>query len=196
MKKIIFIAVLTFLGITHAQVTFKPGFRAGLNFSHFTKGNDEFFYEDNLPDNNDRNFSSKTDFYLGLTGAIKLTKYYTLQPELNYSRQGSNLRIIGVSGIKKLNISYISPTITNKFTLNGNLNLHVGATIDLQVDADFKTDSDLDLTLFLGAGYNFTKNFGIEARVKKGIIPVLDYSDGNHTNVVFSFGGTYTFDLK
>jgi hypothetical protein len=47
----------------------------------------------------------------------------------------------------------------------------------------------------LGAGISLTPNFGIEARVKKGIIPVVDYNE-SHTNVVFSLGGTYTFDLK
>lgn len=36
------VILFTFFGIsqTQAQVTFKPGLRAGVNFAHFTKGND------------------------------------------------------------------------------------------------------------------------------------------------------------
>lgn len=195
MKKVLIIALLGFFGMTHAQVTFKPGLRGGVNISHFTKGNDELYYEDNIPDNNNRNFSSKTDFYLGFYGTLHLTKYYTLQPEINYSRQGSEFTN-GAGNTSRLDVSYLSVAVANKFTFTEKFNVHLGPTIDFQVDDNFNTDSEVDLAFFLGAGYNFTKNFGIEARVKKGIIPVLDYSDGNHTNVVFSFGATYTFDLK
>jgi hypothetical protein len=66
------------------------------------------------------------------------------------------------------------------------------------VSQNFNTEADVDMGFILGTGYNFTPNFGIEARVKKGIIPVF-YSDDdntNHTNVVFSLGATYTFDVK
>jgi len=54
------------------------------------------------------------------------------------------------------------------------------------------------MAFVLGAGFNFTPNFGIEARVKKGIIPVYysDIDSVDHTNVVFSLGATYTFDVK
>ncbi|MFV8326576.1 hypothetical protein [Flavobacterium sp. ZS1P14] len=54
----------------------------------------------------------------------------------------------------------------------------------------------IDLGLFIEAELKFGKNFGIEARAKKGLIPVLDYSDRNHNNVIFQFGDTYTFDVK
>ena len=86
--------------------------------------------------------------------------------------------------------------IANKFTFTDKFNIHFGPTIDFQVENNFDTDSDVDLAFFLGAGYNFNKNFGIEIRAKKGIIPVLDFSESNHTNVVFSLGATYTFDTK
>ena len=63
------------------------------------------------------------------------------------------------------------------------------------VSKNFNTEADVDMAFVLGAGFNFTPNFGIEARVKKGIIPVF-YSGVDHTNVVFSLGATYTFDVK
>lgn len=198
MKKVAIVALLSFFGLTqvNAQVSFKPGFRAGLNLSHFSKGNDAY-YNDSSSSNN-RDFSSITDFYLGFFGDLKLTKYYSLQPEINYSRQGSDYSYYNNSMdyvSKKLEVSYLTIGLANKFTFN-KLNVHVGPTIEFLVDQNFNTDANVDLAFFLGAGYDITENFGIEVRAKKGIVPVLDYSDGNHTNVVFSLGAFYKFDVK
>lgn len=196
MKKVIVVLALAFFGIANAQVTFKPGLRGGVNLSHFTKGDGVYYYDDFSSDNN-VDFSSKADFYLGFYGALHLSKYYTLQPEIDYSRQGSKVKVNGVAGDRQLDVSYLSIGIANKFTFTDKFNVHVGPTVDFQVEDNFNTESEVDFAFFLGAGYNFTKNFGIEARVKKGILPVLDdYNDNYHTNVVFSFGATYTFDLK
>ena len=110
----------------------------------------------------------------------------------------ANGTIVLQMALRAMNIS--KEVITTPFTYVATTNAllwegckPVFADIDKN---NFNTDSEVDLAFILGAGYNFTKNFGLEARVKKGVIPVLDYSDGNHSNVVFSFGGTYTFDLK
>jgi hypothetical protein len=187
--KVFFIAVFTFFGAAQAQVTFKPGLRAGANFSHFTKGDDYgYYYDTDYNYVNDSNFSSKTDFYVGFYGALKLSKYYTLQPEINYSAQGSSTKT------KNLDVDYLSFGVINKFTFN-NFNIHFGPTLDFVVSKNFNTEADVDMTFVLGAGYQITPNLGIDARVKKGIIPVLDNTT-SHTNVIFSVGGTYTFDLK
>ena len=213
-----------------AQVTFSPGLRAGANFSHFTQG-DLDYNNNNGGINFDPNtgqvirlpeskFTSKTDFYVGFYGALRLTKFYTLQPEVTYSRQGSKLESYSSApnGIvrkmdSQFDLSYISVGIINKFTFNDKFNMHIGPTIDILAEQSGNSDyqpqnfnnyyyydsynanSDIDLALVFGLGYNFTKNIGIEARVKKGVIPVLDWSD-YHTNVVFSAGLTYTFDVS
>lgn len=198
MKKAFYLLAILFGCVTfsNAQVSFKPGFRAGLNFSHFSKGDDSY-YNDGFTSR--RDFGSRTDFYLGFFGDLKLTKYYSLQPEINYSRQGSTYDFYNESssqyGSADLEVSYLSVGIANKFTFN-KFNVHVGPTFEFVVDKNFDTDADVDLAFFLGAGYDITPNFGVEARIKKGIVPVLDYSDGNHTNVVFSVGGFYKFDVK
>lgn len=200
MKKILIAAVIGLFALSQAeaQVSFRPGIRGGVNFAHFTKGENETYYDYYTGSyiTNRREFSSKTDFYLGVYGALKLSKIYTLQPEIDYSRQGSTYEIPN-SADEKLEVSYLSVAVVNKFTFN-KVNVHLGPTIDFVVEnsSNFDPDSEIDLAFQLGAGYDFTKNFGIEARVKKGVIPVLDFSDGNHTNVVFSVGATYTFDVK
>lgn len=196
MKKTIIVAVLCFFGWaqSNAQVSFKPGLRAGVNFAHFTKGDTYSYYNGSGYTSTRADFTSKTDLYLGFYGALQLTKYYTLQPEVDYSRQGTKS---GTSS-ETADVSYLSVAVVNKFTFTDKFNVHLGPTIDFLVDnsSNINTDSDVDLAFVLGAGYNFTKNFGLEARIKKGIIPVLDYSNSNHTNVVISLGGTYTFDIK
>lgn len=203
MKKLFIAAVIGLFALSQAeaQVSFRPGVRGGVNFSHFTKGDSytDFYYDgsDYVYTNNRRDFGSKTDFYLGIYGALKLSKVYTLQPEIDYSRQGATYDYVsnGIFYTDDLNVSYLSVAVVNKFTFN-KFNVHVGPTVDFVVENDFDTDSDIDFAFQLGAGYDFTKNFGIEARVKKGVIPVLDFSDSNHSNVVFSVGATYTFDVK
>lgn len=236
MKRIIIAALVCFaFSQAEAQVTFRPGVRAGVNFSHFTEGDnyDNGSVFDPETGQNYRNrpaeFSSKTDFYVGLYGALKLSKFYTLQPELNYTRQGSNVEWSEYSTAshsyiqydRQIDVSYISIGLINKFTFN-KFNVHVGPTIDVIVDKNrggyyddsyynpnfdpyyynsydydyYDTESDIDLAFVLGVGYNFTKNLGLEARIKKGVIPVFDFWDNNHTNVVFSAGLNYTFDIK
>lgn len=193
----ILILIFTFFGIQQAdaQVTFRPGLRGGANFSHFTKGSDYYYDPYNSSNNysNNIDYASKTDFYIGFYGALKLSKYYTLQPEIDYSAQGSNYR----SSIKSvdLDVDYLSFEVLNKFTFTNKFNIHFGPALDFVVNRNFNPDANVDMAFVLGMGINFTPNFGIEARVKKGIIPVIDYND-SHTNVVFSLGGTYTFDLK
>ncbi len=191
-KKTLIVALFAFgLAQTQAQVTFKPGLRGGLNFAHFTKGD---YYNNGSYTNQ---FSSKTDFYVGFYGALHLSKFYTLQPEFDYSNQGSTINSNGATG--KLNASYLSVAVINKFTFNDKFNILLGPAIDFIVDKNFPVDNDVDLTFQLGAGYEITKNFGLEARIKKGLIPAY-YNTGNggsnHTNVVISLGATYTFDVK
>lgn len=193
MKKGIIITLIALIGIlqTQAQVTFKPGLRGGANFAHLTQGDayTSYIYDANgnyvstISKYDD--FNSKTDFYVGFYGALHLTKYYTLQPEINYSRQGA----------KNFDVSYLSVGVINKFTFTDKFNVHLGTTLDFVAEKNLKTNSDLDLAFVLGTGYNFTSNFGIEGRIKKGIVPVNDYHS-SHTNVVFSIGVAYTFDLK
>ena len=218
MKKALYLLAIILGGITigNAQVSFKPGIRGGLNFSHFSNANNGYYYGDPYYSNGNgvTDYGAKTDFYVGFFGDLKLTKYYSLQPELNYSRQGSTSTTTYYDSNNNLvrneldyELSYLSVGVANKFTFK-KFNIHVGPTIDILVDSNVTQansnnyyygdwyDATVDFAFFLGAGYDFTPNFGVEARIKKGIIPVIDYSDSNHTNVVLSAGAYYKFDVK
>lgn len=200
MKKTFFLLIALISGLSFAQVTFNPGIRAGANFSHFTNDVDQtYLYPGDMyyPQSNANvKFKTKTDFYLGFTANVRFAKFYALQPEINYSRQGtrieSNVKNIGD---KDVTLSYIGFQLVNKFYFN-QFNLHVGPTLDFIVQKkNFHPDNEIDLGVTAGVGYDITKNFGVEARVKKGFIPIYSYYE-DHSNVTFQAGVYYTFKMK
>lgn len=199
MKKTLLFAFFLLSAISAtAQVTIKPGIRAGANFSTLTN----------------TDLDAKTDFYVGGFAAIKLTKFYTMQPEVTYSRQGAEgqLRTSDNNGNTiyrnaDIELQYISLALVNKFTLTDNFNIHLGPTFDIIANSPGYLNADVDLGLTAGVGYTLPFGLTIEARVKKGIVNVLDdyyynydynYNDygwDNSTNLVFSVGVSYSFKV-
>ncbi|MWB93861.1 outer membrane beta-barrel protein [Flavobacterium sp. GA093] len=202
MKKIIVIAFVLVTGVINAQVTFKPGLRAGAALSTFSNTNSSY----------------KTDFYVGAFGEINLTKVYSLQPEITYTQQGSdNIKIIRdydgenyVLESRDLEIDYLSVAMINKFTFNQGFQLQVGPTLDFRVQDNLKyLDSDVDLAFVLGLAYRISPDLTFEARFKKGLVDVLEsdyYSSGGYnddywlddynTNIGFQIGLAYSFGGK
>jgi len=199
MKKALFLLAFIISGLSFAQVTFNPGIRAGANFSHFTNKAQWYSYIDFDYSNSEEanmDFKNKTDFYIGLFGNIRFAKFYALQPEINYSRQGSklNTNINNWNG-QTITASYIGFQIVNKFYFN-KFNIHVGPTMDFLVEQkNFEASNEVDLGITAGIGVDITNNFGVEARVKKGFIPVYTFYN-DHSNVTFQAGVYYTFNMK
>ncbi len=197
MKQLFLSVVLTVAAgfTTQAQVTFMPGVRAGANFSTIT----------NL------DADSKTDFYIGAIGALKLSRFYTLQPEINYSRQGVrnatvtdyNYNNNGALITRKEDISldYIGINLINKFGTK-NFHFQVGPGLDIIASDNRYYNTSVDLTFNFGVGFDITENFGIEGRFKKGIIDVVESNyfydnynnSSNNTNTVLSVGAYFKFN--
>lgn len=199
MKKLISLLMIIISGLSFAQVTFNPGVRAGANFSHFSNNENfsSYYWGDwYYPENVNMDFKTKTDFYLGLFGNIRFAKFYALQPEINYSRQGTKLETnVNNWNGQTLTASYVGIQIVNKFYFN-KFNVHVGPTLDFLVEQkNFDAENEIDLGITAGLGFDITKNFGVEARVKKGFVPVY-YFNGDHSNVTFQAGVYYTFNMK
>ncbi|MFP3834270.1 porin family protein [Chryseobacterium sp. SIMBA_028] len=200
MKKIFPFLFVLISGLSFAQVTFTPGIRAGANFSHFTNDeNQTFFYPGDVyyPQSQmNLNFKTRTDFYLGFLGNIRFAKFYALQPEINYSRQGTKVESnVNNMGEQNITVSYLGIQLVNKFYFN-KFNVHAGPTLDFVVEKkNINPDNEIDLGITAGVGYDITKNFGIEARVKKGFIPVYSFYE-DHSNVTFQAGIYYTFNMK
>ena len=200
MKKIFTLLALFLLSAfaAEAQVTFKPGIRAGLNFASIRQ----------------TDFDSRTDFYAGGFGAIKFSRVYTMQPEITYSRQGGKGEAVFYDPFLNaygkveadIKIDYLSFSVMNKFTFSESFDIHVGPMIDFQTIANVNTNIEFDMGIMAGVGYTFPFGLTIEARVKKGILDVLetddyetdefDFAYDYNTNFVFSIGGSYIFDVS
>lgn len=199
MRKLTVIAFFLFASIMSAQVTFRPGLRAGASFSNFSNTRSDY----------------KTDFYIGGFGEIKLTKFYTLQPEITYSQQGAdNVKTFirynngpDVIESRNLEIDYLSLAMINKFTFNGGFQLQVGPTLDFRLqDNLLYQKSDVDLAFIMGIAYKLKSGLTFEARFKKGLVDVLDsdiYESSRdndefwladyNTNISFQLGISYPF---
>ncbi|PAM92693.1 hypothetical protein B4N84_21410 [Flavobacterium sp. IR1] len=183
-KNFAIVIIIALLAITNlqAQVTFKPGINAGLNIATLTNSE----------------LNAKADFYIGAFGAIKFSKFYTLQPEITYSRQGGkgevNLGYLYTpspqNGMEwppemyanvNVSLQYISSITINKFYFSENFYALAGPFLDILIvdnikvdyerSADsFTKDADIDLGIVGGLGYSLNKNIAFEARVKKGVV--------------------------
>lgn len=199
MKKITLIVLVLFSGLltTQAQVSISPGIRGGLNLSNLTNFNSSDY---------------KSDYYVGGLVAIKFNQYFTLQPEINYSRQGAKYREIFLgSGYEenKYNLDYLTLGAVAKFHFGGQ-GFHVlaGPSLDIKTDDNFSNFRDLagaDLAFVGGIGYSLPNGLTFEARFKNGLIDIYGYDDVDNDdyyfedvilNYAFQFGISYTFKVK
>lgn len=202
MRKLTLIVFIFFIGFikSHAQVTVNPGIRGGLNVSNLT---------------NFGSSNSKTDFYAGGLIAIKFNKYFTLQPELTYTRQGAEAREYfigsGRSNKRTYELNYISLGAVAKYHFTGG-GFHIlgGPSIDFKVNDNFPSYDynpvGVDLAFVSGIGYTLPNGLTFEARFKQGLIDIYgydgidngydDYYDTIILNQVFQIGITYTFKVK
>jgi len=190
MKKLLLLAILLCSILINAQTPVKPGLRAGLNLANFTNTNADY----------------KTDFYVGGFVGLEFTRFYTLQPELYYSRQGSK----GIVNDAELN--YITITVANKFypVRESGFNLMLGPSFAVKVsdnlENSFADQIGFDFLLMSGMGYEFPFGLGIEARFNFGLIDIFGFYEHYEyeeiefedltLNKFFQFGLTYRFKTK
>lgn len=202
MKKITLIAFVLFIGLvqSQAQVTVSPGIKGGFNISNLT------------------NFDSdpKSDFYVGGFVAIKFNKFFTLQPELTYSRQGAEIREFEINGngsrTVNFDLNYLSLDAVAKFHFGGGgFHILAGPALDIKTDDNFPdyeyNPIGADFSLIAGLGYTLPNGLSFEARIKQGLIDIYGYDgindyngNGNYDEVilnqVFQIGISYTFKVK
>ena len=198
MKKITLIAFVLFIGLVklQAQVKVSPGLRGGLNLSTLT----------NIDDNR-----SKTDFYIGGLVDIKFNKYFSLQPEITYSRQGDEGRYFenGRYYSEKYELNYLTLGAVAKYHFGGK-GFHVlaGPSLDIKVGDNYinSNPEGFDLAIVGGVGYTLPNGLTFEARIKQGMIDIYGYdgidNDNDYyyddviLNQVFQIGISYTFKVK
>ena len=207
MKKVIMLLAVCAFGSANAQVSFKPGVKAGYISSTITGYGADY----------------RNSFYLGAYGNLALGKVYNMQFELMYLRQGADNLAFVTTDYNQPNyptivrrtdvpLDYISLNLINKFNFD-KFNLHIGPGLDVRVSEEklpdylvgdyydskpYSVDNEVDLTFNIGLGYNITDNFGIEVRMRQGIIEPIyanssSYSSSSHLNRSYMVGATYTF---
>ncbi|WP_433834590.1 porin family protein [Flavobacterium anhuiense] len=195
MRKFAVIAFVLLIGIqANAQVRVSPGLRGGLNVSTLS----------NIDDN-----SSKTDFYVGGLVDIKFNKFFSLQPEINYSRQGDRGRYFenGRYYSENYELNYITLGAVAKFNFGGGgFHLLAGPSLDLKVSDNYinTNPEDVDFAFVGGLGYTLPNGLTFEARFKQGLLDIYGYEgidDGYYydqviLNQVFQIGISYTFKTK
>lgn len=197
MKRLLTLLVLfAAAAVAHAQPKFAPGLRAGVNFAKIS----------------DTDLEYKTDFYVGGFAGIQFNKVYTLQPEINYSRQGAegdyeydNNGTIETAHAD-ISLQYISLGVINKFTFVDRVSIMVGPTFDLLVDNNAETESDVDIAITGGVGCRIAGGLGVEFRIKKGLLNTIGdtaFTDSTGffevdqaSNLVLQLGLSYTFNIK
>ena len=201
MKKLAVIAFVLFIGIQspQAQVKVSPGLRGGLNLSTLT----------NIDDNR-----SKTDFYVGGLVNIKFNKYFSLQPEITYSRQGDEGREYFGNGYNyryvNYELNYLTLGAVAKFNIGGK-GFHIlgGPSVDLKISDNYinSNPEGFDLAIVGGVGYTLPNGLTFEARFKQGLVDIygydgVEYDDNGYRyndlilNQIFQIGISYTFKVK
>lgn len=187
MKKLFFtvaLATLVFTAQSYAQDV-KFGAKAGLNISNFSGG--------------DADRNSLLSFHVGAVSEIPLSEKFSLQPELIYSRQGSEAQ--NPESVK-IKLDYLSIPIIAKYYLVDGFSLEFGPQASFLINdkAEF-IDSDLpdedtdasgfDFGANAGLGYDITSDLFVQARYYFGITTVAENPDIK--NSVFQLSLGYNF---
>ena len=154
-------------------------------------------YTDDVSDNN-----VLTSFNAGVYAMLPITDFVAIQPEVLYSRKGSELTYDNAfaTGKAKFKLNYIEVPILVKANLTKNVSVHAGPYFAYLVDAQVTNESSggslnfedtynnddfnkFDAGLSAGIGFDF-ESVGIGARYNYGLTTV-----GKERTVA---GATYT----
>lgn len=192
MKRIIILITLMVFGskIAMSQAKVRPGIKVGVNYSTIS----------NL------DMDREWGLLIGALVHIDFSEFYTMQPEILYSRQGGKSTRPELESVA---IDYITVGLSNKFFVKDtNFHFLVGSSLDFDFDDNFARlindgfDDDVfffDFAFFGGVGYEFDVGLMLEARYKHGTIEVFtsDFfsANENQLNDLFQFSLAYKFDF-
>ena len=181
MKKISLILTICLLGIftSNAQML-QFGVKGGVNFANYTNGEIEGV-----------DFNQVTSYHFGLVTELKLLENLSLQPELLYSTQGSELGSIDEQ--VKNELGYISLPVMAKFYLTTNrLSIEAGPQFSFLVsernELDTTDTNTFDFGIGGGLSYKITDGLFISGRYIAGLTEVKKEADAKNVLIQFSIG--------
>ncbi|OYX84917.1 MAG: hypothetical protein B7Y83_06565 [Flavobacteriales bacterium 32-34-25] len=135
------IICLSFVSFTKAQeLSPSVGIKGGVNFTNL--------YTEDVDDNN-----ILTSFNAGLFFNLPVSSAVSVQPEINFSRKGSELVYDNAfaTGTTKLKLNYLEMPVLLKLNVTENLNLHFGPYLAYLIDGQATNETD-------GGTFNFEEN--------------------------------------
>lgn len=200
MKKIwITLITVFFFTYLNAQVEIKPGLKGGLNFAGLT----------NLDNIDGSSSKGITSFHVGGTVSFKFAKFYTLQPEILYSKQGSEVFSNDADSKLKLALNYLSIVVNNKFFAgDSGVNFQVAPVFDVLLNSkNVDNPQGLDIAFKAAIGYDMANGLSFSLGYKQGLSDLfgrnVDTGNGAETtdvgdlvlNKVVQLSIGYQFDL-
>lgn len=205
MNKIFLLSIIAVLSISaQAQDDISFGVKGGVNFASLT-GDDA----DDL--------DGRTSFHIGVLVEIPISDEFSIQPELLYSQQGSQVTdsFDGITIDNRLNLDYINLPIVGKYYVAENFSLEAGTQFGFNISAEsvFDVSSDViggladdgesedvsdqissfDLGAVVGAGYKLEGGLFFQARYVFGFSSVDDAGDTDITNANIQLSAGYRF---
>ena len=167
---ILSVALFSFTLSTIAQETVeeryvpepKYGFRLGANYSTINS--------DNISEDIDDRFG----FIAGFLAEYPLSTKVSIQPEIQYSSQGMQ--------IKELRSAFIQLPVFLKYNVSSQFNLHLGPQLGIKVwqwedrnkQADFTNFSDLDVSAVAGIGFSLSESIFMDLRYAYGFLDAFE----------------------
>jgi hypothetical protein len=194
MKKVyLFFSILMLSTVAFAQHVPKFGLKAGVNFANWSSEND---VENDL----------RTGFHVGGLAHIHLAPEWALQPELQYSSQGTKTDL-GSLGEFTWKLDYINVPVMVQYMFNNGFRLEAGPQLGFLVDAKQIDDDDhaeeiddefkkTDVSLGFGANYLTYSGFGIGARYNLGLTDINKERTFETKNRVLQVSVFYMFDSQ
>ena len=176
MKKLFIAVTILFLGSTAVNAqSLKYGAKIGANFS---KLDGDGVSGDNL-----------TSFHVGALVELNLIENFSVQPELLYSSQGTEI------DNEEIKLDYLSlPVLAKFYVITDKLSLEAGPQFSFLVNKDvpdtFKTKT-FDFAAVGGLGYNLTSFIFVQARYVVGLTDTS--KDAAVTNKVFQLSAGLRF---
>lgn len=176
MKNLFLSISLLVLGVTTSNAQdLKFGAKIGANFSNL-KG-----------DGN--NGDNLTSFHVGALVEINVIENFSVQPELLYSSQGTEV------ANEKLKLDYVSVPVLAKFYLiSEKLSIEAGPQFSFLVNDDVKQQFEaktFDFAAVGGLSYNLTSFIFVQARYVAGLTDVS--KEASVTNQVFQLSAGLRF---
>lgn len=212
MKKILLLVTVVACTISAHSQEIRMGAKAGVNFANMS-----------FKPSDGEDFKSRTSFHIGGLVEIPITDKFSVQPEILYSSQGSQLKeseeYMGqkVNSEIKFKLDYVSIPVMAKYYVIDGLGLEAGPQFGILVSAkgeyefsgfgmsesgseDLKDElKTLDIGLGFGASYRLDMGVFFGARYILGLTDINDNKDDGFDdeakvkNNVFQLSVGYTF---